>query len=100
METMTPDTASEAPAAFITAAPTSLAQKWQYKIQFPPVSLLSKCDTYGGNGFYDVVLNNPDCEYDKGDCCPCECTTKHDHGCSTSFIYNLRLVDLQWIVDQ
>lgn len=35
-----------------------------------------ECKNYGGNGACDVDLNNPECNYDKGDCCPCERKTR------------------------
>lgn len=93
MTTMTPNAVSEPPAAFsTTAGPTSLSSALftpattlsPTSSQFltflptsaPATAALSECDVYGGNGYCDLDLNNPDCELDKGDCCPCEFRTK------------------------
>lgn len=93
MTTMTPNAVSEPPSAFsTTAGPTSLPSALftpattlsPTSSQFltflptsaPATAALSECDVYGGNGYCDLDLNNPDCELDKGDCCPCEFRTK------------------------
>lgn len=43
-----------------------------------PTTVQTECDIYGGNGLCDDMLNHFDCEYDKGDCCPCEHRAKVD----------------------